>query len=55
MVREGSRVQDVPGKSALALNDPNEKGVWQNMLADRLYVTHGMPTDGDTLAFPRLG
>ena len=45
-VKEGSLVLDIPGKLALALKDPDEKGIWQSKLTDRLYVTFGTAESG---------
>jgi len=46
IVKEGSLVLDIPGKLALALNDPDEKGIWQSKLTDRAYVTFGEADSG---------
>jgi hypothetical protein len=46
IVQDGSLVVDIPGKIALALKDPDEKGVWQSKLTDRLYVTFGAADSG---------
>jgi hypothetical protein len=39
IVQDGSLVLDIPGKISLALKDPDEKGIWQSKLTDRVYVT----------------
>jgi transglutaminase-like putative cysteine protease len=39
IVQDGSLVLDIPGKISLALEDPDERGIWQSKLTDRVYVT----------------
>jgi hypothetical protein len=46
IVKDGSLVLDIPGKLALALKDPDEKGIWQSKLTDRMYVTFGASDSG---------
>jgi hypothetical protein len=53
IVKEGSLVLDIPGKIALALKDPNEKGIWQSKLTDSVYVTFG-GTDSGAIAEARI-
>jgi len=48
IVKEGSLVLDIPGKIALALKDPDEKGIWQSKLTDSIYVTFGGKDSGAT-------
>ncbi|MHC4586332.1 MAG: transglutaminase-like domain-containing protein, partial [Planctomycetota bacterium] len=38
-VQGGSLAVDIPGKVILALNDPDEKGLWYCKLSDQLYFT----------------
>jgi hypothetical protein len=53
LVQEGSLVLDIPGKLALALKDPDEKGIWQSKLSDSIYVTFGM-TDAGAITEARI-
>jgi hypothetical protein len=46
IVKEGSLVLDIPGKISLALKDADEKGIWQSVLSDRIYVTFGDADSG---------
>jgi transglutaminase-like putative cysteine protease len=46
VIKEGSLVLDIPGKISLALKEPNEKGIWQSILSDRIYVTFGVADSG---------
>jgi len=46
IVRDGSLVLDIPGKISLSLNEPDEKGIWQSKLSDRVYVTFGVADSG---------
>jgi transglutaminase-like putative cysteine protease len=48
IVKDGSLVLDIPGKLALALKDPDEKGIWQSRLTDSIYVTFGGNDSGAT-------
>jgi transglutaminase-like putative cysteine protease len=53
VVKEGSLVVDIPGKIALALVDPDEKGIWQSKLTQNLYVTFG-GTDSGAIVETRI-
>ena len=53
IVKDGSLVLDIPGKIALALKDPDEKGIWQSRLTDSLYVTFG-GTDSGAITEARI-
>ena len=53
IVKEGSLVLDIPGKIALALKDPDEKGIWQSKLTDSVYVTFG-GTDSGAITEARI-
>jgi len=46
VVKDGSLVLDIPGKIALALKDPDDKGIWQSKLTDRVHVTFGGADSG---------
>jgi len=53
IVKEGSLVLDIPGKIALALKDPDEKGIWQSKLTNSVYVTFG-GTDSGAITEARI-
>ncbi len=46
IVQDESLVLDIPGKISLALKDPDERGIWQSRLTDRVYVTFGVTDSG---------
>jgi len=39
LVQNGNLAVDIPGQIVLALNDPDEEGLWYSMLSNRLYCT----------------
>jgi hypothetical protein len=47
VVQDNALALDIPGRTVLAMKDPDEKGRWYCTMSPRLYLTFGENDDGD--------